>query len=237
MPFSRPKREPGNGGKPWPSDTGTPCAIYTNSKSAGHIHGKPPFTGWGGARNRADRTTDGLSRRQVETIVAGAETAVARGMPLNAHITIHWERLGVTDAAAGAATGAFLTYARDWLRKQEHAFAYVYSRENGDGKGSHVHMLAHLPSDADWGFHRTRPWLEAISDAAYVQGAIVTARIHGTRQGRVVQPDLYHANLARVVGYLTKGALPGVAAALTLERRAAGGTVIGKRAGRSENLR
>ena len=236
MPFSRAGRLPDDGGNPPSAETGTRGAIYSSFKSARHIDGKPRSVGWGGSRNTANRTSDGLTLAQVEGIRAAAQAAMRLGIPLNAHVTIHWERLRVSDGAAAAATGAFLTRVRDWLRKQGLPFAYAYARENGDGKGSHVHILAHLPAGADWASHRSKRWLSAIAGGFYQGGAIVTKRIGGTRYGRVTLPDLYARNLTRVVGYVTKGALPAVAAALALEQQAYGGLVIGKRAGWSENL-
>jgi hypothetical protein len=184
MPFSRSGRLPRDGGNPPFAETGTQDAIYSNSKSARHIDGKPRSVDWGGSRNRADRTSDGLTLAQVEGIRAAAQSAMRVGVPLNAHVTIHWERLGVPDSTAAAATGAFLTRVRDWLRKQGLPFAYAYARENGQGKGSHVHILAHLPAGADWAPHRSRRWLRAIAGGFYQAGrSSLTARWHAGRAG------------------------------------------------------
>ena len=54
---------------------------------------------------------------------------------------------------------------------------------------------------------------------------------YGSGRRARVKPDLYAENMAEVVGYLTKGALPSVAAALASVRVKSGGRVIGKRAG------
>lgn len=165
-----------------------------------------------------------------------AQTAWRRGIPFNSHITVHWAKLGVHDNDAAAATGALLTLLRDWLRKQGLPFAYAYARENGDTKGSHVHILAYLPPGAEWNSQRSRRWLMRVADGPYFTGAIRTKRIRGTGGGRVILPDLYATNLAVVVGYLTKGAWPNVAAALALPRVEPCGRVVGKRAGWSENV-
>jgi hypothetical protein len=236
MPFSGSGGARGDGGNPHLPDAGTQAAIYNTSKSARHLHGKPPRNGWGGSRNRADRCSDGLTTKQVQGIVTVAQTACLRGLPFNCHVTIHWAKLGVADHATAAATGAFLTCARDWLRKRGLPFAYAYSRENSGDNGAHTHILAHLPPGTPWAFQRSKRWLERVCGSPYLTGGIRTHRIRGTGGGRVVLHDLYAENLAEVVGYLTKGALPSVASALALERVKAGGRVIGKRVGWSENI-
>ena len=236
MPFSGYGGACGDGGNPCLPDTGTQAAIYTSSNSARHLNGKPACNGWGGSRNRADRHSEGLTAKQVDGIVTAAQTAWRRGLPFNCHVTIHWAKLGVADDATAAATGAFLTCARDWLRKRGLPFAYAYSREKSGDNGAHTHILAHLPPGTPWAFQRSKRWLERICGGPYFAGGIRTHRIRGTGGGRVILPDLYAENLAEVVGYLTKGALPSVAAALALERVKPGGRVVGKRAGWSENV-
>ncbi|QBM77409.1 hypothetical protein E2E30_17770 [Sphingomonas sp. AAP5] len=236
MPFSGSDGARGDGGNPRLPNAGTQAAIYNTSKSARHRHGKSACNGWGGSRNRADRCSEGLTAKQVEGIEAAAQTAWRRGLAFNCHVTIHWAKLGVADDATAAATGAFLTCARDCLRKQGLPFAYAYVRENSGDNGAHSHILAHLPPGTRWAFQRSKRWLERISGKPYFTGGIRTHRIRGTGSGRVILPDLYAENLAEVVGYLTKGALPSVAAALALERVKFGGRVIGKRSGCSENV-
>jgi len=172
----------------------------------------------------------------VQGIITAAETAWRSGIPFNSHVTVHWAKLGLADDEAAPATGALLTLLRDWLRKQGLPFAYAYARENGATKGSHVHILAHLPPGAGWNSQRSRRWLKRIADGPYFTGAIRTKRIRGTCKGRVILPELYAANLADVVSYLTKGALPQLAAVLTIRRVEPGGHVVGKRAGWSQNV-
>jgi hypothetical protein len=232
MPYSRSADARGT------AETRAPpkLARHVQSKSAPHLCPNPGKTSWGGSRNRADRTSEGLSHKQASGIIAAAQSAAAMGLPLNAHVTIHWERQGVPDSAAAKATGSFLTCVRDWLRKQGLPFAYAYARENGDGKGSHVHILLHLPPGSRWHFQRSRRWLEAVSGGRYRKGVVVTARVRGTAAGAIAHRELYAANLQTVVGYLTKGALPCAAHALGLVNFEPGGRVAGKRAGWSQNV-
>ena len=159
MPFSGSSREGGNVGIAPSLETGMAVAIYNISKSAPPFDAEHGFSGWGGARNRADRVSDSLSLMQAKNIIEAAQYAAAIGLPFNRHVTIHWERAGVHDNRAAAATGRFLKLAGDWIAKRGPQFEYnqrkskrlariawAWVRENGDGKGSHVHILMHLPT-------------------------------------------------------------------------------------------
>jgi hypothetical protein len=154
---------------------------------------------------------------------------------LNRHVTIHWEAAGVPDSRAAAATGAFLTLARDWLRKRGAPFAWIFVRENGDGKGSHVHILLHLPAGTRLG-NMQRRWLRAITGKSYRARTIKTERIGGTAGAARSAPDVYEANLARAVGYVLKGASREAVRALGLARVEPGGRIIGKRCATSQNI-
>jgi len=204
------------------------------------LNAKPPVTGHGGARNSADRTSDALTESQVRALLLAIGRASAMGLPLNRHCTIHLERGGLTDAQAAMAVGAFLTLVRDWLRKCGHPFAAVWVREDDDGdgsKGSHVHILLHLPAGVQWAGWRNRRWLERVTRRRYVAGTIRTRIIGGTSKAAWTAPERFDANLGAVSGYVAKGASPAAVAALGLERWQPSGRIIGKRWGRSQNLR
>jgi hypothetical protein len=193
--------------------------------------------GWGGARNSASRYSDALTVKQTAEIVAAAQFAARIGLPLNRHLTIHWEAAGVPDCRAAAATAAFLTLARDWLRKRGAALAWAWTRENGDGKGSHVHILLHCRPELARAFAgMQRRWLRRVTGKPYRARIIRTARIGGTLTAAQTAPAVYAENLAAVVAYLLKGASPAAAREVGLERLEAGGRVIGKRAGTSQNI-
>lgn len=236
MPFSRSCREGENNGFAPEAETGTPVANYSSSKSARRLDGKHGFSGWGGARNSAGRTSDALSLKQASGIIEAAQFAYRVGVPFNRHVTIHLERAGVPDSEAAAAIGAFLTLARDWLRKRGERTAWAWVRENGDGKGSHVHILLHVPAGVTWGGWRLRRWIERITGKRYQAGIIRTARIGGTARTAGAAPAAYQANLAAVVAYVIKGASREAGQALRLDRLEAGGRIISKRAGWSQNV-
>jgi hypothetical protein len=241
MAFFSSSRQQTSGGY-WPkAETGTSVAIYNNSKSDAAFSNPAVNTGnkqgWGGARNRADRVSDSLSLRQAEGIIRAAHRACAIGLPFNRHVTIHWERAGVPDAEAAGAIGAYLSLARDFLRKRGWGFAWAYVRENGDGKGSHVHILMHIdPAIAQPFTSMQRRWLKRVTGKPYRKGVIRTERIGPTLRAFRTAPEAYQANLAVVVGYVLKGASREAATALGLERLEDGGRVIGKRAGWSQKI-
>lgn len=194
-----------------------------------------PARRWGGRRNSASRTSDSLSLNQATNILEAAQFAAAAGMPFNRHLTIHWQQAGVPDERAAWATGRFLKLASDWIKKQGKTLAWAWVRENGDGKGSHVHILMHLSAGARIG-NMQRRWLRSITGQPYTANTIKTARIGGTAGAAQTAPAAYRANLAVVVCYILKGASPAAAGKLGLERLEAGGRVMGKRAATSQNI-
>jgi hypothetical protein len=161
--------------------------------------------------------------------MSAAATAVEIGRPLNRHICIHWEAAGLCDQEAMAATTAFLKYLREWLCAQT---AYLWVRENGDGKGSHVHILAHIPKGKSLKGALSRRWVQRCTLRTYRAGTIFSRKIAGADERGGA---LYSQNLARVLAYVLKGAKPDVAAILGI-RHEHGGKVIGKRCGISRNI-
>lgn len=183
----------------------------------------------GGSRNRADRTSDYLTPRKAQMLINAACRAMQIGRPLNRHITIHWEAAGLSDREAMQATTAFLKYLREWLRGET---AYIWVRENGDGKGSHVHILAHIPKARAMSGALSRRWIKRCTGKPYRRGAILTRKVKGADQ-----PDspLYAENFRTVFSYDLKGAEPSMTTALGREHKF-GGTIIGKRCGTSRNI-
>ncbi|MDC8754185.1 hypothetical protein OIK40_05945 [Erythrobacter sp. sf7] len=161
--------------------------------------------------------------------MAATRRASAIGKPFTRLITVHWEAAGLTDADAMQATTAFLKYWREWLRGET---AYIWTRENGDGKGSHLHILAHLPKGREISGRRSMRWVERITGNPYRRTVILTEKIGGAGQ-----PDgaLYTENLGAALAYVLKGAEPDAAAAIGI-RHEYGGRIIGKRCGMSRNL-
>jgi hypothetical protein len=201
-----------------------------------------PAQRWGGRRNSASRTSDSLSLSQATNILEAAQFAAAAGMPFNRHVTIHWQQAGIPDERAAWATGRFLKLAGDWIDKRDRKigsnrarFAWAWVRENGERKGSHVHILLHLPAGTRIGAMQLR-WIRSITGKPYSASTIKTARIGGKAAAAQSSPAAYGTNLAAVVGYILKGASRAAARELGLERLVAGGRIIGKRAATSQNI-
>ena len=63
---------------------------------------------------------------------------------------------GLTDVQAASATGRMVQLITDWVRGQGGAMPYASVRENGPDKGSHVHILLHVPEGL--AMRLTRRW-------------------------------------------------------------------------------
>ena len=199
--------------------------------------------GWGGARNRKDRLSDALTRAQCLAILASVDAMIARGMSPNRFLTVHWEKLGVAPAECMEAMSGFFRLARDWARKQDYEIGWLWIRENdfGDGmKGEHVHILMQIPEPLLPVFIRTmtRRWLLRVTGGKYVKGAARFDTIGQRASDYRDAPEIYRENLSKLlVGYLLKGASKRAAHELGLPRWDDGGRIVGKRWGRSQNLR
>ena len=202
------------------------------------LNGKQPLLRHGGAGNRTTVTSDYLTLRQAQDLIAAAQCALGIGKPLTRHLTVRLEQQGIADADAVKAIGRFITLLRDHVRKTtDGEIAYIWSREHGEIIKGHVHILLHLPAGYIWQGHRTRRWIERVSGNPYRKGAIRTTRIGGTAKAHESNPGLYLANLGIIVGYLIKGTTHDAAASLELERVKAQGRVMGKRCGWSAHIK
>lgn len=209
--------------------SGTRLAIIDIDLESAPSSASIPHARHGGARLKASRTSDGLTLSQARLLADAAIMAASIGLPLNRHITLHWAAVGIADDLVANATTAFLKYLRDWLGGRT---AYVWVRENGDSKGTHLHILAHIPSGRRMSGARSRRWLERIAGQRYRPGTIMTRCIagHCTPGG-----PIYAANLHAALGYIRKGAYPHAAAIIGIDHES-GGRIIGKRCGTSRNI-
>lgn len=160
--------------------------------------------------------------------------AIEIGLPLNRFVTINWEAAGVEDCTR--ATGRFLKFASDWLRRHRARLAYVWVQERGPRVGQHVHILLHVPPALARRFSELqRGWLGA-SGARVAKGLIKTRPVGRTYRAAVSGPhEAYRVNLERVTRYMLKQAkLPRTAASRIGIAR--GSQVIGKRCSTSENI-
>lgn len=219
---------------PFP-ETGTAVAInYLRLGVAAHL---PCSTGRGGARNRADRESHALTAAQVANLEAAERHALAIGLPFTRMITIHWQAAGVALADIAKATGRFLDLLAKALARHKSKTAWLWTLENGDRKGGHCHLLIHVPAALASTLTRLQKgWLRRITGNPYRARVIRSKPIGGRLGLEAGNPELHVINLAVALGYVLKGANAEAAAKFGLERLEAGGRIIGKRCGTSQNI-
>lgn len=203
-----------------------PAILY---KSGGTSSPARRSNTWGGPRNSASRESEHLSPMQAVKFVEAAQHAIAIGKPFNRHLTVHWGKARLPDRDAAAATGRIVKLIRDWSRKSGGTVLYAWIRETGSSKGTHSHILMHVPPGLR--LSRTRSWYK---QAARLTGPVPKRCVRSECIGASARSaaggsDDYLANLARLVAYLLKGCDPETAGSLGLERWSDGGRIIGKR--------
>lgn len=193
--------------------------------------------GRGGARNRADRLSYSLTPAQVANLRAAVEHARRIGLPLNRMMTVHWQAAGVPLEAMARATGRLTDLLSKALTRHGSRTAWAWVHESGEGKGGHCHLLAHVPPAlALLVARRQRSWLKRITGRPYRPRTLLSKPIGGMLGLETGNPDLHAANLTAALGYLTKGIDPEAAEGCNITKLEAGGRVIGKRCGVSQNI-
>ena len=201
---------------------------------AGHL---PCSTNKGGARNRADRTSDALTTAQIANLTAAERHSRAIGLPFTRMITIHWQAAGVALADMVKATGHFLDLLTKALARHKSKTAWLWTLENGDRKGGHCHLLVHVPAALVSLLTRLQKgWLRRITGKAYRARVIRSEPIGGRLGLETGNPELHAVNLADAFGYILKGANSEAAAKFGFTRLESGGRIIGKRCGTSQNI-
>jgi hypothetical protein len=128
---------------------------------------------WGGARNRADRSSDQLTERQCSDLIDAAGQTEATGQPFNRFITLLWERGGIDGRDNAKVTGQFIKLVSDWARRHGYKLNWAWVQEWGSTNGAHVHILLHVPPCLDPIF-RPMPlrWTKQLLPAAYIGGVL-----------------------------------------------------------------
>lgn len=163
-----------------------------------------------------------------------AANAQRMSLPFNRHWTVHYQRAGIAEIDAARFIGRLLKLAGDYARRHNGKVAAMWVRENGDGKGGHVHMLLHLPARLSLR-GRTGHWVrlaggnvrQRVSRIRSIGHALVSAEKGGKH---------YQQNTGKVLTYILKGADAEAGAVLGLDRYGEGGRIVGKRCGRTQNL-
>jgi hypothetical protein len=208
-----------------------------------------------GRKRGARPRSYGLTGANAAAIVTAGLASLAKGLPFNRFVTVHWGALGVGDDLAFKATSKLLTLARDYLRDRGVKANWLWVRENDDGdgyKGSHVHWLLHLPETHREAFNgRLRGWcIKAAGTGRYVKNAVKSLPVGRHVDTHATAPDTHRANLRATLAYVLKGLTP-PASQMAAQRLNAiwagdgaampnpgsGGVVIGKRVGFSRGVR
>lgn len=225
-----------SGGKRALSGNGTGRAIrYSNSSVAVKSADRPRR---GGARNRKDRRSEGLSGAQLDALIAAKRHANAIGLPFTRMVTIHWEEAGLLLHDMPLATGQFIDRLKKTLERHGSQTAYLWTHEGGATKGGHCHLLIHVPAGlVSKVLKLQRGWLRKITGKPYRKTVIVSRPI-GKRLGLEASNPADHAvNLEVAFGYVCKAASQADLDARGIVRQhEPGGLVIGKRCGTSQNI-
>ncbi|NNC47652.1 MAG: hypothetical protein HKO13_04375 [Sphingomonas sp.] len=155
-------------------------------------------------------------------------------MEPNVHWTVHYESAGVQDDDGAAFVGKILDYARTYLRRRKKPFAAYWVRENGEGKGAHAHIAMHWPQGLSLR-GLTGRWIKNAGGIC-VKGTSVIRRMGGLATYQ--RGEWFDANARELTLYMMKGVSDALGEELGLgpSRRGKGGDIIGKRAGRTQNL-
>jgi hypothetical protein len=209
------------------ADDGTPLAILYESKALSPP--VPTSNTWGGPRNSASRVSKHIRPLKALEFVEAALKAHSVGLPFNRHLTVHWGKAGFDDREAAMATGRLIKLVRDWIQKKGDRTAYAWMREDGPDKGTHSHILLHVPDGLKLAF--TGRWFKLVTGwkGRLPRHAVKSVCIGGTARAGFSGSDWYLANLAYVVGYLLKGSDEPTGDALGLDEDSGGGSIIGKR--------
>jgi hypothetical protein len=218
---------------PFP-DNGTVLAInYLTLGVAAHL---PRRTGRGGARNSASRESHALGKTHVANLLAATRHAEKIGLPFTRMISIHWEAAGVPAQFMARATGRFTDLMTKMLARHGSCTAWLWTHENGDRKGGHCHLLAHVPAALVPLLTKLQKgWLRRITGKPYRARVIHSKPIGGKLGLENGNPELHAVNLERALSYLLKGADEKTATKFVLQHEQ-GGRVIGKRCGTSQNI-
>lgn len=223
------------GGKRAAPNNGTRPAV--DRLSLGVAANCPKAEGRGGARNRADRPSQALSRSQISNLKAAERHSGAIGLPFTRMVTIHWKAAGVPLEAMVGATGAFIDKLTKWLARRGHRTAWLWVHENAGDKGWHCHILIHIPARVVSQLPAAQKrWLRQITGRAYSKRVIRSDPIGGRLGLESSNPQLHLANRQAALAYLLKGAEVSVPRTAGLDQREPQGLILGKRCSTSQNI-
>lgn len=189
---------------------------------------------WGGARNRADKSSWHLSRKQCLDLIDAGDFAETIGLRFNRHWSIHYAKAGIAERDAMRFIGHLLKLAGDCARRHSGQLAAIWVREGGEGKGGHVHILLHLPPGLSLK-GRTRKWI-GVAGGRCVRRVSRVRPVAGSVSAATHGGAYYRQNVGNVRRYLLKNVEETMGVRLGLILRGQSGLVIGKRCGWTQNI-
>lgn len=217
------------------SESGTGGAVSYSFLGVAALFASKPSRG--GARNTANRESHALSSAHIANLKAAAAHANRIGLPFTRMVTIHWEAAGVPLSGMATATGRFTDLLAKLVARHGGNTAWLWTHENGPGKGGHCHLLIHVPAALVARLTGLqRGWLHRITGEPYKARVIFSKPVGGRLGLERGNPELHAHNLEAALAYMQKGASPAAAAAFHLDLLQPGGRIIGKRCGTSQNI-
>ena len=154
---------------------------------AGKSYAQPDARVPGTKSNGQPRASKYITMRQATNIMEAVRFAKMIGLPLVAHLTVHWSLTDVTDDPDGKLFAKVREGLDKWLDRHGVEFAGVWARERQAGGQSdvvHCHLLFHLPVEYRTG-KKLRQVEEAISRLVKRHGRGVYGRAgHQARDPR-----------------------------------------------------
>lgn len=188
-------------------------------------------------RNHADRQSLALKVEQVGNLIAAEQHSRSIGLPFTRMITILWEEAGVPLDKMANATGRYIDLLTKTIKRHGGETSWIWVHENGERKGGHVHILAHIPSSlVQLISKRNRRWIRKISGKRYQRKVVLSKPLGGRLGLERTNPALLASNVCEALSYCLKGADEEGLETFRLTRSNFGGLIIGKRCGTSQNI-
>lgn len=161
----------------------------------------------GGARNRRDRESWQLTEKNCRDLIAATGVALAIGMPFNRFATLAFGKCGIDAKDCVAATGEWITLAREWFAGHGLPMPWAWVQEWGSVNLAHCHVLFHVPPEFDDLFRgKAAQWARHViakRGGTYRAGATDCQKIRSSKHPERY-PEAYRAAVAFKVHYMLK---------------------------------
>jgi putative SOS response-associated peptidase YedK len=159
-------------------------------------------------------------------------------IPLKAYAEAIGTKGRMTEAWMTVPDQSVFAVAGIWRPSAEWGDCYSMIMTEAAGEAATVHILYHCPKGLPIGRNRMwQRWICKVSDRPYRATTIRKSSAIGPHlDSYLTNPAAYLLDLDKVLAYVCKGVPPADAITLGLPKQIDGGWIIGKRAGRSQNV-